>query len=112
MAFFDENSEVRLTLAAINRLVRRMPEESPDERLATYAQIRALARDLEAYNNRDDSRHPTGNVRIYLGELLWPCRTLAGLSDGNGHSESMHMTWALTALKKLASEHAFDVGRT
>ena len=110
MPFFDENDEVTRTLAALYVHVHALAQSEPEQQMAIYAIVRALVADLQDYAEREGVPGK-GNVQTYIGELLWSCRSIVGLSEGNGKSIDTHVTWALAAIQKLGSVHAFGVSR-
>lgn len=104
------------TLDALDALVHALARAGGVDALTLYATARALMGDLRRISRDDiawaDGRvtHPTANVSQYLGELRRSVRGLAGLNGDDGVARGNHTTWALSAIRKLRSEHAFGLG--
>lgn len=103
------------TLDAVETLVHALARAEGLEAMTLYAAARALMGDLRRIS-RDDIAwaggrvtHPTANVSQYMGELRRSVRGLAGLNGHDGIVRGNHTTWALSAVRKLRSEHAFGV---
>ena len=94
----------KLSIKAIRDLLNKLRSEDRMTRLHVYgAIVSMMIRINECYGAG------TPNLENYTGELLEHCEAIAGLDDGNGHDESQHFRWALSAIQKLESCHCLNV---
>jgi|GEM_PF-5162933 len=98
---------VKITLDAIERIVKACESASEFERFQMYATIKVLTDELAEY--AESSSLPHGYIREKLVELLSACRRLANLEDRGTRDDSWYITEAYGALKKLASPLCFNV---
>lgn len=97
--------KIKYALSKANDIILQMEKEDTRERLISYSIITAILKDLDEI--ADETENP--NYELYKQELLWSCKSICGLDDGNGHSAHQHTVWALAAIAKLKSVHCFDV---
>jgi hypothetical protein len=97
--------KIKYALSKTNDIILEMEKQNTRERLISYSIITAILNDLDKIAEEKE----TPNYEFYRHELLWSCKSMCGLDDGNGHSANQHTILALEAIDKLKSVNCFDV---
>jgi hypothetical protein len=97
---------VKLTLDAIERMVKACESSSETKRLQIYATTKVLTDELAEY--AESHGLPHGYIREKIVDLLSACRGLAYLED-RGSRDSWYTVQAYGALQSLSSPLCFNV---
>lgn len=96
---------VKKALTTMQELVSDMEKQNARERLISYSIIRTIMHELDEIAKL----HAVPNYVVYRHELLWSCKSICGLGDGDSQSLNQHSLWALGTIEKLKSAQCFDV---
>lgn len=95
---------VELTLERIISLADEMPSQDEIEKAHTFATIKVLIDWLREANR--DFNNDNGYASEKLINIEWSAAAIAGLDDGNGHYEDLHLSWLRGEVDSAGSELA------
>ena len=85
-----------MTLSVIYKIIQEMVKSPENEKPHHYATIKILIDELEKI---------AVDHNIILSDefsrLLWSCKSIAKLSDGHGHDDSQHQSWAYSKINTI-----------
>jgi len=96
---------VKKALTKMQELVRDMAQQDARERLISYSIVKTIMHELDEVAEL----RAIPNYAVYRHELLWSCKSICGLGDGDNHSANQHSLWASCAIDKLKSVQCFDI---
>ncbi len=101
--------DVKLRLAAIKSLSKKIYIAADEDRFSHYAAIRIFTDELRARAEEEFSAGSQDAIRNNIGQILNSCGILAGLEPPNDVPDEEHISKIYKAIKHLASEDCFNL---
>nr|WP_300309205.1 hypothetical protein [Halomonas sp.] len=97
---------IELTLERIDAVAREMAEQDEIDRAHSFATVKVLLDWLREVNREYNHDNDNSYASEKLLMIEWSTASIAGLDHGNGHEDSLHLSWLDGEASSAGSENA------